>query len=49
MKNVLMFIGILLLCTTVCTAILGFPETAVFSGVCWSIVTIVYLVINALD
>lgn len=49
MRDALMFIGILLLISTLWTAILGFPKVSGFLGICWSIVMLVYVISGAFD
>lgn len=49
MRNALIFIGILLLISTIWTAILGFPKVSVFLGICWSAVTLAYVIAGAFD
>lgn len=49
MRNVLILIGILLLISTIWTAILGFPKVSGFLGICWSIVTLGYVIAGAFD
>lgn len=49
MRNALILIGILLLIATLWTAILGFPKVPVFLGICWSAVTLAYVIAGAFD
>jgi hypothetical protein len=49
MRNILVYIGILLLFATLWTAILGFPKVSGFLGICWSIVTLTYVIAGAFD
>ena len=49
MRDALMSIGILLLISTLWTAILGFPKVSGFLGICWSIVMLVYVISGAFD
>lgn len=49
MRNALILIGILLLIATLWTAILGFPKVSVFLGICWSAVTLAYVIAGAFD
>ena len=49
MRNVLILIGILLSIATLWIAILGFPNVSGFLGICWSIVTLTYVIAGAFD
>lgn len=49
MRDVLISIEILLLFATLWTAILGFPKVSGFLGICWSIVTLTYVIAGAFD
>lgn len=49
MRDVLMSVGIILLIATLWAAILGFPKVSVFLGICWSAVTLAYVIAGAFD